>query len=143
MPLELRPFGKDQAAEAAVLTADSFISNPFRQVLFPDGRSGESTTQVITQEYTQLADDPDSYLIQIWDTDANRMAGFAVWQFTKSMTEEQWDERLKQRLRMYSDAKHEILDPFIRMENAVKRKIMGSGRWWGKHLLYPPECLLP
>ena len=136
MSFELRPFGKEQTAEAAKLVADSFTNNPFRKLLFPSGTTGAVSIDSIRQELIRATDDEDDFLIQLWDTESNRMAAFALWLLTKSMTEETWDQQLQDRIAMYPDARQDVLLPFLKMENEAKRKVMGMGRWWGESLFH-------
>lgn len=137
MPLELRPLARDQVPEAAQVTADSIGENPFRKLLFPQGMT-EGTIASLRDGYYEAFDNPDSHMMQIYDTDTNRLAAYCLWIHTPEMTEEKWDKKLEERLGYFSDAKQELLRPLLEQENAAKRKVMGSGRWWGKSIFNRP-----
>ena len=134
MPLEVRPFTGNEAREAALVTTKSFHENPFRKILFPDG-FGQRTVEKTFKGYLEAVEDPDTFAVQIWDTDEHRMAAFAIWSFTKPMTDEKWNQKLADRLEAYREARPDAVQAFLKLENEHKRKVMGMSRWWGKSFL--------
>ena len=130
MPLELRPLGKEQAPEAARIAVTSYADNHFRKILFPNGM-GKVSGDKICQSLLNSADDPDSHLLQIYDTGAGQMAAFALWAWTKPVSDEEWKSKQAERLDAYPDARQEVPRPFLVREMAAKQKVMGNGRWWG------------
>ena len=130
MSFELRPFGKEQASEAAQIFLSAYADNPFHKILFPNGM-GQATRDKIYSGLLESADDPDSHLLQLYDTEAGKMAAFAVWSWTKPVSDEEWKWKLAKRLDSYPDARQEIVRPFVVNEMTAKQKIMGNGRWWG------------
>lgn len=131
MPLELRPLAKEDAQEAAALLAASYRSNNFRTIALLNGMSQVSIDRLV-RERQQAIDDPDKYTLKVVDTDNNdKMAGCAVWEYTKAMTDEDWERAKEEAPKAYPEARHDILDQFILKEQEFKRQIMGHTRWFG------------
>ena len=88
MPLELRPMAKDDAQEAAALLVASYENNPFRAIVLPNGLNQASIDKIVKGRQKAI-DDPNQYVLKVVDTDDNdKMAGCAVWEYTKAMTDE-------------------------------------------------------
>lgn len=132
MHFELRPMAKEDAQEAAALLVASYENNPFRALVLPTGMSQARMDKVV-EERQKAIDDPDKYVLKVVDTDNNdRMAGCAVWEYTKSMTDEDWEQAKKEVLSTYSEARMDILGPILVKDHDSKRRIMGHTRWWGE-----------
>ena len=131
MPLEMRPMTREDAPEAAALLLASFENNAFRAIVFPNGMS-KATIDKILERRQKAVDDPDQYILKVVDTDNNdKMAGCAVWEYTKAMTEEDW-ERARKGASKYPESRHDILDEFVAKEQDSKHRIMGHTRWLGE-----------
>ena len=130
MTFELRPFGKDQIHEAARIAVTSHGNNPFRRIVLPNGK-GQEGYDKLYKDLNDLAEDQDSHLLQLYDTDAGKMAAIGVWKYTKPMSDEEWDRRSDERQNAYPDARQEIAQPFLRKEGEARKNIMGQERWWG------------
>ena len=131
MPLELQPLKKEDALEAAQLVIASFANNPFRKILFPTGYA-ESTKEKMVQTRYKAVDDPDKHALKVVDTDnGGKIVACAIWMYTKSMTDDDWDREREEALASYPEARKDILDEFIYKEQDSKRRIKGSRRWWG------------
>ncbi len=135
MPLELRAMVPEEALEAANLSTRSFENNPFADILFPNG-PGPQMFQNNIDRIKNALDDTDSHVLQIYDTDAGRMAAYAIWVYTKPKTDDQWEEQLQARYKMFSEARQDRIIPFLQQESAAKHKVMGKGRWWGTSSLF-------
>ncbi|KAK3168163.1 hypothetical protein OEA41_004609 [Lepraria neglecta] len=131
MPLELRPLAKDDAHEAARLVFASYEDNPFRKIVFPNGMS-QSTIHKIIESRSSAVDDPDKYPLKIVDTETGEMAACAVWEYTKPMSEGDWNHEMEKALTAYPEARQDILSEFMLKEQDSKRRIMGNNRWWDK-----------
>ena len=132
MPLELRPLAKEDAQEAVALSAASYKDNNFRTIALPNGMS-QVSIDVLVGKRQKAVDDPDKYALKVVDTDNNdKMAGCAIWEYTKAMTDEDWEREKEEALKAYPEARHDIVDPFILKEQEVKRKVMGHTRWFGQ-----------
>ena len=130
MSFELRPFDKEQAAAAARMSITAYADNPFRKILFPNGM-GQASYDKIYKGLLDSADDPDSHLLQLYDTETKKMAAYAVWCWTKPLSDEEWEKKSEERYDVYPDARQDVLKPFMVKEMAAKRKVMGNTRWWG------------
>ena len=132
MPLELRPLAREDAQEAVALSVASYKNNPFRAIVLPNGMSQVSIDKMVG-ERQKAVDDPDKYVLKVVDTDNNdKMAGCAVWEYTKAVTDEDWERAKQEALSAYPEARHDIIDKFIAKEQDSKRRIMGSKRWLGE-----------
>ena len=132
MPLELRLMAKDDAQEAAALLVASYENNAFRAIVYPDGMSKASIDKIV-EGRQKAVDDPDKYLLKVVDTDnSDKMAGCAVWEYTKAMTDEDWERARNEALSEYPEARHDILGEFVAKEQDSKRRIMGHTRWFGE-----------
>ena len=137
MPLELRPLAKEDAQEAAALMLASFENNAFRAIVLPTSMSQVSIDNIVKGRQKAI-DDPNQYVLIVVDTDNNdKMAGCAVWEYTKAMTDEDWERAGKQAPSAYPEARHDILDEFLFKEHDSKRRIMGYTRWLGE---FAPAC---
>lgn len=132
MPLELRPMTKDDAQEAAALVVASYENNTFRAIVLPTGM-GQASIDKMVEERQKAVDDPDKHVLKVVDTDNNdKIAGCAVWEYTKAMTDEDWDRAGKEAPSAYPEARQDLLGEFIMKEQGSKRRIMGHTRWWGE-----------
>ena len=132
MPLELRPLAKEDAHEAVALMVASFTNNPFRAIVLPNGMSQVSLDKIVG-ERQKAVDDPDRYALKVVDTDNNdRMAGCAVWEYTKAMTDEDWKRAKEDAPKAFPEARHDIVDEFMIREQDSKCRIMGHTRWLGE-----------
>ena len=132
MPLELRPLAKEDAQEAVALMVASYANNPFRAIMLPSGMSQISIDKTVKERQSAVTD-PDKYVLKVVDTNNNdKMAGCAVWEYTKAMTDEDWEHAKVEALWAYPEARHDIADEAILKEQDLKRKIMGHTRWLGK-----------
>ena len=132
MPLELRPLAKEDAEEAVALSAASYKNNSFRAIVLPNGLSQASLGKMAV-ELQKAVDDPDKYALKVVDTDNNdKMAGCAVWEYTKAMTDEDWERAKEDGPKAYPEARHDIVDELIFKEKEVKRRVMGHIRWLGE-----------
>ena len=132
MPLELRPLAKEDAQEAVALSTASYKNNGFITIALPNGMSQASIDKLV-EKRQKAVDDPDKYAFKVVDTDNNdKMAGFAVWEYTKAMTDEDWERAREEAPKAYPEARHDIVDQFILMEQEFKRKVMGHTRWFGQ-----------
>lgn len=135
MPLELRPLAKEDAQEAAALLVASFKDNPFRAIVMPKGMSQASIDKIVGDNQ-KAVDDPDRYVLKVVDTDNNdKMAGCAVWKYTKAMTDEDWERAKQEAPKAYPEARHDIRDKFTAMTQDSRRRIMGHTRWLGEFAL--------
>ena len=132
MQFELRPMAKDDAHEAAALVVASFKDNPFRAVITPNGVSQTGFEKLVASAQ-KAVDDPDKHALKIVDTDNNdRMAGCAVWAYTKARTNEDWDRAREEMASEFPDANMDILQPFLDKNQDSQRRIKGHARWWGE-----------
>ena len=132
MPLELRPLAKEDAQEAVALVAASYKNNNFRTIALPNGMSQASIDKLV-EGRQKAVDDPDKYALKVIDNDNNdKMAGCAVWEYTKAMTDEDWERAKEEAPKAYPEARHDIVDQFILKEQDFKRRIMGHTRWFGE-----------
>ncbi len=131
MSIELRTFGKDQLHEAIRLAIDAGANNPFRSLILPNGM-GQASYDTLYRTLLDSVEDQDSDCLQLYDTEANKMAAVAVWCWTKSTSDEEWDRKAEERLKAYPDARQEVLQPFLRTGGEMKKKAMGQRRWWGE-----------
>lgn len=132
MPLELRPMAKEDAHEAAALVVASYKNNPFRAIVFPTGM-GQVSMDRIVDGRQKAVDDPDKYVLKVVDTENNdKMAGCAVWEYTKTMTDEDWERAMEEAPDEYPEARLDILGEFLIKHQDSKRRIMGHTRWWGE-----------
>lgn len=135
MPLELRPLAKEDAQEAAALLVASFKDNAFRAIVLPKGMS-QASIDGIMGDRQKAVNDPNRYVLKVVDTEDNdKMAGCAVWEYTKAMTDEDWERAKQEAPRLYPEARHDIIDKFIAMEQDSRRRIMGHTRWLGEFAL--------
>ena len=117
--------------EATALIMASFKNNPFRAIVFPT--VSQAYVDKIEKGRLSAIDDPDQYALKIVDTDNNdKMAGCAVWEHTKEMTDEDWEQARKEQPHAYPEARNDILAEFQLKEHESKRRIMGHKRWWGE-----------
>ncbi len=122
---------KDDAQEAAALLVASFENNPFRAIVLPNGMSQASIDKIVKGRQKAI-DDPNQYVLKIVDTDNNdKMAGCAVWEYTKAMTDEDWERAREEAPSRYPEARNDILAEFFAKEHDSKRRIMGCTRWLG------------
>ena len=131
MPFEIRPLIANDVEEAAKVGIDCFRPNPFRQVLMPDSSDAE-VQETFSQLYRQGLSEPDAHCLQIYDTDAQRMAGFAIWLYTKSKNDEEWASSLAERIAAFPGARQDLLVPFLERTVEAKKAVMGDQRWWGE-----------
>ena len=132
MPFELRPMAKEDAQEAAALIVASYENNPFTAIVFPAGM-GQASIDKIVEARQKAIGDPDKYVLKVVDTDHNdKMAGCAVWEHTKTMTDEDWEQAGKEAPSAYPEARQDLLGEFIIKGQGSKRRIMGHTRWWGE-----------
>ena len=132
MPLELRPMAKEDAQEAAALSTASYENNPFRAIMLPTGMSDGREDRIVEKRQKAI-DDPDKYVLKVVDTDNNdKMAGCAVWEYTKAMADEDWERAKKEALSAYPEARMDILADFLLKTEDSKSRIMGHSRWWGE-----------
>ena len=130
MPLELRPLAKEDAQEAVALLTASYKNNNFRAIVLPNGMS-QATLDKFVEERREAVDDPDKYVLKVVDTDNNdKMAGCAVWEHTKAMTDEDWERVINEAPKAYPEARHDIVDPLLLTEKKFKRRVMGHTRWF-------------
>lgn len=135
MPLELRPLAKEDAQEAAALLVASFKDNAFRAIVMPKGMS-QASIDGIVRDRQKAVDDPDRYVLKVVDTENNdKMAGCAVWEYTRAMTDEDWERAKLEAPRAYPEARHDIVDNLIAMEQDYRRRIMGHTRWLREFVL--------
>ena len=131
MPFELRPLAKEDAREAVALSEASYKNNPFKTIALPNGVSQASIDHLVGQRQ-HAVDDPEKYAVKVVDTDNNdKMAGCAIWELTKAMTDEDWERAKEEAPKVYPEARHDILDQFFLKEQDFKRRIMGHTRWLG------------
>lgn len=120
---------KEDAEEAAALIVASFENNAFRAIVLPNGMSQTSIDKVV-QWRQRAIDDSNQYLLKVVDTDNNdKMAGCAVWECTKAMTNEDWERSKRDAPNAYPEARHDILGEFLIKEQDSKCRIMGHTRW--------------
>lgn len=132
MPLELRPLTKDDAPEATRILVASYENDRFRTMVFPNGLN-QNTINIITRSRVKSVDESDHYPLKIVDTDnGDRIAACAVWAYTKAMSDDDWDRARDEALSAYPEARKDILDEYMALEQDMKRRIMGHTRWWGK-----------
>lgn len=132
MPLELRPMAKEDAEEAAALLVASFKDNAFRAIVLPAGMNKVSIDRIV-KERQKAVDDPNHYVLKVVDTEnGDKMAGCAVWEYTKEMTEEDWVRSKEAAPDKYPEARLDILAEFITKEQDSKSRIMGHTRWLGE-----------
>ena len=132
MPFEMRPMAKEDAQEAAALVVTSYENNAFRAITLPTGMSQVSINRIV-EERQEAVDNPEKYAFKVVDTDNNdKMAGCAVWEYTKAMTDEDWERAKEEAPKAYPEARHDILDEFIAKEQEARRGIMGHTRWLGE-----------
>ena len=132
MPLELRPIVKEDAQEAVALFTASYKNNYFRTIALPNGMS-QASIDGIVEGRQKAVDDPDKYALKVVDTDNNdKMAGCAVWEYTKAMTDEDWERAKEEAPKAYPEARHDIVDEPILKEQEFKRRVMGHTRWFGQ-----------
>lgn len=122
---------KEDIQEATALIIASFKNNPFRAIVFPT--VGQATMEQIEKKRQSAIDDSDQHALKVVDTDNNdKMAGCAVWQHTKEMTDEDWEQARKEEPHAYPEARQDILAEFLLKHHESKRRIMGHKRWWGE-----------
>ena len=132
MPLELRPLAVEDAQEAVALMVASYANNLFRTLVLPNGISQASIDKAV-KERRDAVTDPEKYALKVVDTDNNdKMAGCAIWEYTKAMTDEDWERERKGTPRTPAEARHDIVDGILLKEQDLKRKIMGHKRWLGE-----------
>lgn len=132
MPFELRPMAKADVQEAATLRVASYENNAFIAIMFPTGMSQAHMDRMVKSRQKAI-DDPDNYALKIVDTDNNdKMAGCAVWEYTKAMSDEDWARARKEALNAYPEANMDILGEFLVKDQDLRRKVMGHTRWWGE-----------
>lgn len=132
MPLVLRPMFQEHAHEAAEVVTAAFANNRFRAILFPNG-PGPAMFDLTSARFSKAVDDPDSYPMHVYDTDAGKMAAIAIWKYTKAMTDEDWRRELEEvpGVNAFPDARQDVLRPFFCAEQAARRQLMKGERWWG------------
>lgn len=122
---------KEDTQEATALLIASYKNNPFRAIVIPT--VGQATVDKIEKGRQSAIDDPDQHVLKVVDTDNHdKMAGCAVWQHTKEMTDEDWEQARNEQPDAYPEARHDILAEFYYKEHESKRRIMGHKRWWGE-----------
>ena len=137
MPLELRPLAVEDAQEAVALMVASYANNLFRAIVLPNGMSQASIDKAVKERRDAVAD-PDKYALKVVDTDNNdKMVGCAIWEYTKAMTDEDWERERKETPRTPAEARHDIVDGILLKEQDLKRKIMGHTRWLGEYADVP------
>ena len=135
MPLELRPLAKEDAQEAVALFTASYKNNYFRTIALPNGMS-QASIDGIVRGRQKAVDDPDKYALKVVDTDNHdKMAGCAVWEYTKAMTDEDWERAKEEAPKAYPEARHDIVDEPILIEQEFKHRVMGHSRWFGQSSL--------
>lgn len=139
MPLEIRPLGKEHAPEAARLTIETYEAESFRAFIFPNGM-GEDAIKKITTGVCQAQEDPDSFSIQIYDTDAGRMAAYAVWVYTKAMSDDDWKNETEELFGAFPEApRQDVVIESVKQGQAIKQRVMGHEWWWGMQSLIERE----
>ena len=134
MSLKLLPIAKEDAPEAARLVAASYANNNFRTVIFPNGMS-QASIDGFRREFLDSVDDPDQYSWKVVDTETGAIAACAIWSYTKAKSDADWDHSKDEALKIWPEARHDILDPKICQSQKLKREIMGNKRWWGKSFI--------
>ncbi len=132
MTLELLPLIKEDADKVVQLRDDSYANNSFRRMLYPSGYT-QSSLNMIKDSRVNAVDDPDKYPLKVVDTDTGEVVACAVWEYTKPMTDEDWDREREEALKSYPEARQDILIELIHKEEDLKRRIMGHTRWWGEY----------
>ena len=132
MPLELRPMTKEDAQEAAALVVASYKNNTFRAIAFPTGMNQASVDKMV-EGHQKAVDDPDKYSLKVVDTDNHdKMAECAVLEYTKAMTDEEWERSKKDTTGADPAVDLEIVGEFFFKEQVAKQRIMGHERWFGE-----------
>ena len=129
MPFQLDLLREEDAPEAARLVVVANQDGFFQRLLFPNGQ-GPATLESIEKLRRADIENADTFPMKVYDTDTGALAACAVWVYTKAMTDEDWNQDLKEALTKYPEANHDILDPYLIREYESKRKIMGNGRRW-------------
>lgn len=134
MPFELRPLTAAHAGEAVHTIKESYSESPLRAVLLLNGM--DSSLGMVTNVIAESAEDPDAHMVRLYDSDAEKMAAFAIWRYTKAMTEKPLHERVEQKLELYFEGNPKILRPYFTEEYKARERVMGESRWWGQsHIL--------
>ena len=131
MPLIILPLTREDAFEVADLHVESFKNNPFRKIVFPNGM-GQASKSKITDNHLKALQDPSKYAMKVVNTDTGEMAACAVWQHTKSMTDEDWDREREIATDAYPDARLDLLSGFLMKGCDAKRRVKKDERWWGE-----------
>ena len=132
MPLEMQPFTKDDAQEGARLVAESFQSNPFRRIVFPNGMA-EATREKTAASQIKAVEDPTKHIFKVIDTETGEMAACAIWQETKAMGEEDWAREREGAMDPYPDARRDLLEEFVLIAVDKRQKVKKDQRWWGEY----------
>lgn len=130
MPLQIRPLTEDDVMEATQLVVESYKNNPFRMITFPDGM-GKASLDRLIQSRMKALDDPDKHALKVIDTETGEIAGTAIWEHTKAMSDDDWDRERDGAMDDYPEARKEILEDFVMQEQDAKRRIKSNKRWWG------------
>ena len=131
MHLEIQPLSKDDGPEVAKLVAESYKTNPFQKIIFPNGHTRASMEKLADSRLNAI-DDPDGHALKVVNTDNGEIAAVAAWAYTKPMSDQDWDYEKEHCMEKYPYARKDILKEFALKEPDAKREIMGSSRWWGK-----------
>ena len=92
----------------------------------------QASYNVYYQHLVDAAEHPDSHLLQLYDTEAGKMAAIAVWCSTKPTSGEEWERKSEKRQMAYPDAQQDIVGPFLREKGEARKRVMGQRRWWGE-----------
>ena len=76
-------------------------------------------------------DESNKYFVQIVDTDTGKMVACAVWEYTKSMSHEDWEQKRRERPE-YPEARQEVLQVMYQGVAEKRINLMGSSRYWGR-----------
>ena len=109
---------------------------PFRRISYQNG-TAQSSLDMMKERGLKAVDDPDQYALKVVDTDTGEIAACAFWEYTQSMTDEDWDrerEEAVKSLKSRPEARQDIVLECIYKEQDSKRRIMGHTRWWGMYL---------
>ncbi len=130
MPLEIRPLVKEDAVEVAQLVVESCKNNRFRKIVFPNGM-GQASVNKIADARIKGVDDPDCYALKVVNTENGEMAACSVWQYTKVMSDKDWEKERAEAMDGYPDARKDLLEEFVMKGQDAKQRVKKDQRWWG------------